>query len=206
MKLLNNETTTMRIKPLPPDTLTPEVRYVHDEIAGLIGRSQSQVNMLDSAGALLGPFPPMLHYPQFGIPALSFLRTLDTQSTLAKTVREVAILTVGSALGARFELYAHEIMAEAFGLSPTAIATLAAGGHPHGLNEAEDMAHVVACALVSGRVIPDSTYNQAVNLLGQDGVAELFFLVGGYSLIAIILNGFDMPPPDNNEQTTSNFR
>ena len=41
----------MRIKPLPPDTLTPEVRYVHDEIAGLIGRSQSQVNMLDSAGA-----------------------------------------------------------------------------------------------------------------------------------------------------------
>lgn len=189
----------MRIKPLPPDTLTPEVRYVHDEIAGLIGRSQSQVNMLDSAGALLGPFPPMLRYPQFGIPALSFLRTLDTQSTLVKTVREVAILTVGSALGARFELYAHEIMAEAFGLSPTTIATLAAGGHPHGLNEAEDIAHVIACALVSGHIIPNSTYKQAANLLGQDGVAELFFLIGGYSLIAIILNGFDMPAPDNNE-------
>jgi len=187
----------MRIKPLPPDTLTPEARYVHDEIAGLIGRSQSQVNMLDSTGALLGPFPPMLHYPQFGIPALSFLRTLDTQSTLAKTVREVAILTVGSALGARFELYAHEIMAEAFGLSPTAIATLAAGGHPHGLNEAEEITHVMTCALVSGRIIPDSTYNQAVNLLGQDGVAELFFLIGGYCLIAIILNGFDMSAPES---------
>ncbi|MFX1704078.1 hypothetical protein PV783_08990 [Chitinophaga sp. CC14] len=171
---------------------------MHDEIAGLIGRSQSQVNMLDPAGALLGPFPPMLHYPQFGIPALSFLRTLDTQATLVKTVREVAILTVGSALGARFELYAHEIMAEAFGLSPTTIATLAAGGHPHGLNEAENIAHVISCALVSGHIIPDSTYKQAVNLLGQDGVAELFFLVGGYSLIAIILNGFDMPAPDNN--------
>jgi 4-carboxymuconolactone decarboxylase len=199
MKLLNTEMTIMRIKPLPPDTLTPEVRYVHDEIAGLIGRSQSQVNMLDAAGALLGPFPPMLHYPQFGIPALSFLRTLDTQATLSKTVREVAILTVGSALGARFELYAHEIMAEAFGLSPATIASLAAGGHPYGLNGAEDIAHVIARALVSGHIIPDSTYKQAVNLLGQDGVAELFFLIGGYSLIAIILNGFDMPAPDNNE-------
>ena len=85
----------MRIKPMPPGTLSPEVRYVHDEIASLVGRSQSEVTMLDAAGALLGPFPPMLQYPQFGIPALSFLRTLDTHATLAKTVREVAILTVG---------------------------------------------------------------------------------------------------------------
>lgn len=190
----------MRIKPIPPETLSPEVRYVHDEIAGLVGRSQSQVTMLDAAGALLGPFPPMLRYPQFGIPALSFLRTLDTHATLTKTVREVAILTVGSAFGARFELYAHEIMAAAFGLSPVVIATLAAGGHPHGLTEEEDIAHVIACSLVSGRIVPDSTYKQAVHLFGQHGVAELFFLIAGYSLIAIILNGFDIPAPDRNEQ------
>jgi 4-carboxymuconolactone decarboxylase len=189
----------MRIKPLPPDTLSPEVRYVHDEIAGLVGRSQSQVTMLNAEGALLGPFAPMLQYPQFGVPALSFLRTLDTQATLAKTVREVAILTVGGAYGARFELYAHEIMAAAFGLSSAAIATLAAGGHPHGLNAEEDIAHVIAATLVSGHILPDSTYNYAVQLLGQDGVAELFFLISGYSLIAVILNGFDMPAPSNDK-------
>ncbi len=91
---------------------------MHDEIAALVGRSQGQVTMMDKTGALLGPFAPMLRYSQFGIPALSFLRTLDTQATLARSVREVAILTVGGAFGARFELYAHEIMAEAFGLSP----------------------------------------------------------------------------------------
>jgi 4-carboxymuconolactone decarboxylase len=199
MKLFNAEMSFMRIKPLPPDALSPEVRYVHDEIARLVGHSQSQVKMIDTQGALLGPFAPMLHYPQFGIPALSFLRTLDTQATLAKTVREVAILTVGSAFGSRFELYAHEIMAAAFGLSPTVIATLAAGGHPYGLNEAEDIAHTIACSLVSGHIVPDSTYEQAVHVLGQDGVAELFFLVGGYSLIAMILNGFDMPAPANDK-------
>jgi 4-carboxymuconolactone decarboxylase len=27
-------------------------------------------------------------------------------------------------------------------------------------------------------------------------VGELLFLIGGYSLIAILLNGFDMPAPD----------
>jgi len=187
-----------RIKPLPPDTLAPEIRYVHDEIAGLVGRSQSQVNMLDPAGALLGPFPAMLHYPQFGIPALSFLRTLDMQSTLAATVREVVILTVGGMFGARFELYAHEIMAKVSGLSPAIIATLAAGAHPQGLNEAEAIAHIITAALVSGHIIPDSTYEQAVAQFGKDGVAELYFLIGGYCLIAIILNGFDITAPDKN--------
>lgn len=187
----------MRIKPLKPDTLTTEQRFVHDEIAKLIGHSQGQVNMMNNEGALLGPFPPMLQYPQFGIPALTFLRSLDNHATLDKAVREVAILTVGGMLGARFELYAHETMAAAFGLSPNAIATLAAGGSPYGLTVQQAITHDIARTLVNGRIVPDSTYKQAVSLLGQDGVAELFFLVGSYSLIAMVLNGFDIPAPDS---------
>lgn len=188
----------MRIQPLPPASLSQDIRYVHDEIANLIGRSQSQVKMIDENGALLGPFMAMLQYPQFGVQALSFLRTLDTQATLSKTVREVAILTVGGFYGARFELYAHEIMASAFGISQNAIATLAAGSHPQGLAEQEAIAHEVAFALVRGRIIPDSTYRYAVDVLGKDAVAELFFLISGYCLIAVILNGFDIPAPESN--------
>ncbi len=193
----------MRIHPLAPDKLNPDVRYVHYEIANLTGRSQSQVNMMDDQGALLGPFIPMLHYPQFGIAALSFLRTLDTHATLSKTVREVAILTVGGVYGAKFELYAHEIMAEAFGIPKNIIATLAAGGNPHGLHEPETIAHDIAYALVTGHIIPDSTYKHAVQLLGKDGVAELFFLISGYCLIAMILNGFDIPAPANHESSSA---
>jgi 4-carboxymuconolactone decarboxylase len=189
----------MRIQPLNPEKLNAEIRYVHDEIATLVGRSQGQVKMLDPEGALLGPFIPMLHYPQFGIPALSFLRSLDEHATLSKTIREVAILTVGGAYGARFELYAHEIMAAAFGVAPDVIATLAAGGSPSGLNEKEAIAHVLARALVTGHIVPDSSYKHAVHLLGKDALAELFFLISGYSLIATILNGFDIPAPENYE-------
>lgn len=190
----------MRIKPLTPDTLSPEARYVHDEISGLIGNSQGQVNMINDQGALMGPFAPMLRYSQFGIPALSFLRTLDTHATLEKTVREVVILTVGGFFGARFILYAHEIMAGVFGLSSTAIATLAAGSHPAGLKEEEDIAHVITSCLLNGHIVPDSTYQHVVHLLGEHAVAELFFLVSSYTVIAIILNGFDMPAPGSSEQ------
>ncbi|RDC56507.1 carboxymuconolactone decarboxylase family protein [Pedobacter chinensis] len=188
----------MRITPLPPDGLSAELRYVHDEIANLINRSQSPATMIDAQGALLGPFAPMLHFPQFGIAALTFLRTLDTQATLDKKVREVAILTVGGFYGAKFELYVHEIMAAAFGISADVIAVLAAGGCPNGLKQQEAIAHHIAHCLVNGRIIPTSTYHYALAVLGKEGLAELFFLVGGYSLIAVILNGFDMPAPDNN--------
>lgn len=188
----------MRIKPLLPDTLSPETRYVHDEIVNLIGNSQSQVNMLDSDGALLGPFIPMLQYPQFGVPALSFIRTLDIHATLPKALREIAILTVGSFYGSRFELYAHEIMAKVYGIPENIIASLATGSRPSNLNIEETVVRDIANTLVKGQIIPDSTYNYAVKLFGKEGVAELYFLIGSYSFIAMILNGFDIPAPDNN--------
>jgi len=187
----------MRIQPIQPGELNPEVRYVHDEIAKLIGHSQGQVKMMDEQGALLGPFPPMLQYPQFGVPALTFLRSLDNHATLPKAVREVAILTVAGILGARFELYAHEIMAQAFGISQESIATLAVAGRPTRLNKQESIVHDITAALVRGRIVPGTTYNLAVSLLGKEGIAELYFLVGGYCLIAMILNGFDIPAPLN---------
>lgn len=189
----------MRIKSLQPETLSQDVRYVHDEIINLIGKSQSQVNMIDAKGALLGPFIPMLNFPQFGIPALSFIRTLDNHATLPKSLREIAILTVAGFYSARFELYAHEIMAKVYGIPQNTIASLASGGRPTNLNVEEKIVHDIAHALVTGNIIPDATYQFAVKLLGKEAVAELYFLIAGYSLIAMLLNGFDIPAPDNSK-------
>lgn len=185
----------MRIEPIEPGRLNAELRLVHDGIAALVGGSQRQVTMTNEAGALIGPFPPMLHYPQFGVPALTFIRSLDQHAKLDKKVREVAILTVGALLDARFELYAHEIMAATFGLSAASIATLSTGGRPQELNDQEAIARDIACTLVKGHVVSDATYNYAIRVLGKDEVAELYFLIGGYCLLAMILNGFDVPAP-----------
>lgn len=186
----------MRLPPLPPATLSPELRKVHDEIAGLVTRTQGRVVMLDAQGALIGPFPSLLRFPQFGVPALVFQRSLSTEARLSKTVREVAILTVGATFNARYELYAHEIMAEVVGLSASQIAVLASGGRPAGLGEQEMIAHDVARTLTAGRILPTSTYERAVQLLGIDGIGELVFLIGSYCLIAMLLNCFDVPVPD----------
>jgi 4-carboxymuconolactone decarboxylase len=186
----------MRLPPLAPAALSPELRQVHDEVASLVARTQARIVALDAQGALVGPFPAMLHFPEFGVPALIFQRTLSSEARLPKTVREVAILTVGAAFGARYEIYAHEITAAAVGLSAAQIAALAAGGRPAVLSEEEAVAHDVARVLATGHILPASTYARALELLGRQGVGELVFLVGGYSLIATLLNAFDVPVPD----------
>lgn len=188
----------MRINPINPDSMSTEVRFVHDEIFKLITHSQGPVAMTNDEGALTGPFPPMLAFPKFGIPALSFVRSLDNHAALPKKVREVAILTVGAAFGARFELYAHEIMAKHFGFSPEAIASLASGIRPAELNQEESAAYEIASVLAKGKIIPDSSYNLGTAILGKDGIAELIFLVGAYTLLAMVLNGFDVPVPEVN--------
>ena len=47
----------------------------------------------------------------------------------------------------------------------------------------------------SGGVLPELLYNNAVERFGEDGAAELIYLIGLYCMISITLNGFDVPIP-----------
>jgi 4-carboxymuconolactone decarboxylase len=183
----------MRANPLLPEEMNPDVLYVHDEVVNLVTRSQGPVPMINEQGALIGPFPPMLRFPQFGIPALSFVRSLDNHATLPKKVKEVAILTVGAAFNCRFELYAHKIMAAHFGFSPASVAALASGTRPADLTQEENIAYEVAGILAKGSILPDSLYTHAQEVLGKETTAELIFLIAAYAMLAMVLNGFDVP-------------
>ncbi|KAA3451585.1 hypothetical protein C7I87_06080 [Mesorhizobium sp. SARCC-RB16n] len=96
-----------------------------------------------------------------------------------------------------YELYAHVLVAEASGLAEETIATIAAGQCPVDLTHQQAAAYDVASALVSGRLLPDLVYHQAVKTFGADGAAELIYLTGLYSLVSVILNGFDVPVPES---------
>lgn len=186
----------MRLPPILPEDLDPELRAVHDTIAGLVGKSMPAVVSVDGRGALVGPYPATLHFPAFGVPALKFLAALNSEARLPKTVRETAILTVGAVFNAQYELYAHEIMGEVAGLSAAQVATLAAGSRPTDLSDEDSIAHDVARALATGHILPASAYDRAVQAFGRDGVGELVFLIGGYCLISTVLNCFDVPAPE----------
>lgn len=185
----------MRLPSLPREALSPELREVHDGIVNLVSQAQEHIVMQDSQGALVGPFPALFHFPRFGVPAALFQRALETEGRLTNALRQVAILAVGASYGARYEIYAHEITGLHSGLSPAKIATLASGGRPADLSEEEAIVYDISQCLVSGRILPTSTYERGKLLLGADEMGELAYLIGGYCLISVLLNFFDVPVP-----------
>ena len=189
----------MRLPPLPPTAMTPGQRALHDAMAPVIAEHLKGFVSKRSDGALVGPFPPMLHFLPFGQPAWEYTRALIEQAKLPKPVREVAILVTGARFNSRYELYAHEHVAASTGLSAAKIAAIAAGQRPSDLSVEEAVAYDVAAALAGGKQLPGSTYQAAVDTLGRDGMGELVYLIGGYCLVSVLLNAFDMSVPGSEE-------
>lgn len=189
----------MRTPPIPPADMDPELRELHDDMAAAVAKHLKGFVSTRADGALVGPFPALLRFPHFGGPAWDFTKALIHNSTLPKPAHEVAILVTGAAFDSRYELYAHERVADGAGLSQAKVATIAAGGRPADLTEEEAAAYDVAAALASGRQLPESTYRRAVRTFGEEGTGELVYLVGGYCLVSVLLNAFDMSVPGREE-------
>ena len=185
----------MRLPPIPPTDMSDEQRALHDEMTGVIHEHLHGFVSDRPDGALVGPFAPMLHFPAWGGPAWAFTKSLMDHTTLPKGPHEVAILVTGAAAGARYELYAHERVAASTDLDAAKIATITAGERPADLTAQEGVAYDVAAALNRGGALPEATYRAAVDAFGHDGAAELIYLVGGYTLVSVLLNAFDVDVP-----------
>ena len=189
----------MRAAPYPPDQMPPEVRSLHDDMAPEVAEHLNGFVSKREDGALVGPFAPMLRFPQFGGPAWRYTKALIENSKLPKPAHEVAILVTGAAFDSRYELYSHERVAEQAGLSDAKIAAITAGQRPDDLTEQEQAAYDVAAALTAGKQLPESTYQRALRAFGEEQTAELVYLVGGYCLVSVLLNAFDVSVPGREE-------
>lgn len=185
----------MRLAPIPPENLAPMLRNLYDDMLKTIGGSLKSFVAKRDDGALVGPFNAMLHFPQFGEPFWNFSKSFFEHSKMPKTAHEVAILVTGAHFNARYELYAHEHVAKAAGLSTAKIATITAGQRPADLTPEEGVAYDVAAALSAGKQLSASTYQAALDAFGEDGAGELIFLVASYATVSVLLNGFDVPVP-----------
>ena len=185
----------MRLKPLLPSELNAEQRSLYDKIQDLTKGLDRGFTMAREDGAMLGPYNPMLHFPQFGGAAWGVNTALTQHTTLPKPVHELVILVTGARFSARYEVYAHEFTAEKAGLSSAKIAALTAGARPDELTADEATAFDVATALTRGAQLPESTYQAALHAFGPAGTGELIFLIGFYCMISVLLNGYDVSVP-----------
>jgi len=172
-------------------------RRVHDAIADgpRRRRPQGTLPIMDDAGRLLGPFAVMLLAPPVGGAlqqvgsALRFGNDLGAP-LLTDRQRELADLAVASAHRCDFEWRAHEVAARKLDLAPGQLADIADGRVPEGLTDSEAMVCRMAAIMARDRSLADDEYEAAIGLLGAPTLAELTWLVGYYSALALALAVF----------------
>lgn len=175
-----------------PDMDAAQLR-LHDAIANGPRRGQHQqgtVPIMDDAGRLLGPFTVMLLAPRVGSPMQEVGAALRFATSLTGRERELGVLAVAAAHQCDFEWRAHEAAARGLEITAAQLEAIADSRVPAGLTDAEAMVFRLAATMARDRSLPDADYDAAVALLGAVKLAELTWLVGYYSALALALAVF----------------
>lgn len=178
--------------------LDDEQRAAVDRIRSGTARwaEESGFAATDDEGGLIGPFNAFVLRPRPGTAFNRWVATDQQESSLAGTVREVVILTVGAAWGAAYELYAHTAVARSVGLDENAVQALLDGTAAQVLTGDELVVHRFVDELVRTHRVTDDTYAAAEAALGRDGVLDTVHLTGMYLSVSALLNAFEIPAPD----------
>ena len=143
-----------------------------------------------SRGAVVGPFTVLLHRPELASAAEALGGYLRFGSPLDAVAREAVIVTVAALLECRFELATHETLARDAGVDVDAIRS----GRTNRLRDDVRVAVEIARRLIMDHRIPDDLFASARAHWDDAALVDLIGLVGYYSMLAAVLNGFEITP------------
>lgn len=149
----------------------------------------------ESRGAVRGPHGVLMHHPELARPVSEVGDYLRFHGLLPGADRELAILTAGREVEARYEWQAHEPIGLREGTRPEAIEVVRGNAPTDALQPRERVIIDVVRSLFRTHAIPGALYQSAEAELGREALIELVALVGYYGLIGFILNGFDVDLP-----------
>ena len=184
-----------RLKGLTPEELSGEQRELYESIAGGDRARDASFRLTEADGSLVGPFNVLLLSPVVGNAVQSVGAAIRFGCDLSPMVREIAILAVAARWRSPFEWWAHDPIARRAGLSDDQIRALYSGRTPAFDDEATAAAHAFCRALLAGQRPDDETFAAARDAFGKGGVMELVTLVGYYSLLAQLMETFDVGVP-----------
>jgi 4-carboxymuconolactone decarboxylase len=187
---------TRRLRKLEVSELDDEQRALYqDMVGGPRGQGPQLFALRDETGSLEGPFNAMLLSPPLGSALQALGARVRYSSRLGDRGRELAILAVGYAWNSGFEIYAHERIARAAGLTEAELAAVRSGRFAALRDPVERAVAALAHALVTRSDLNDEEYQAGCRTLGEDGLFELTTLVGYYATLALQLRVFRVPVP-----------
>ena len=115
------------------------------------------------------------------------------RASLPARLVELAILVTVRFWGAQYAWNAHEPRAVQVGLGPEVISAISAGRRPVFTHRDEAVVFDFCTQLQEGRAVGDTTYEAALDVLGEQGVVELTAVAGFYATVSMTVKVFDIP-------------
>ncbi len=174
----------MRLPRVTREELSPENQAVWDRIAA-------------NRHGVGGPYGVLIHVPKLADCERATEDYFRFESALPEADREIVIMAVAREAGARYAWARHEVRAREAGVRPEAIEVLRANGPAESLAPRERLLVEIARLLLRKRTLDDDLFARGRAELGERQLVELVTLVGHYGLVGLVLNSFEIPPPDD---------
>lgn len=146
-------------------------------------------------GEVRGPFKMLMHNPKAADAVQRMGAYLRFDGVIDGRLRELAILVTARHWTAQYEWFAHAPIAEREGLDPAIIAAVAKRQNPRFKNKDERVIYNFVTDLHTKHKVGKANYAAATKLLGRAGVVELIVLCGHYTVVSMVLNGFEVEVP-----------
>ena len=143
-----------------------------------------------------GPFNVMLRSPVMGDFAQELGAQVRFNSSLPAPLRELAIMMAARHWTAHYEWNAHKTAALAAGLNPAIVTAIAEGQTPKSMQANEAALYRFCSELMQTARVSNDTFAGAKAAFGEQGVAEIIFTLGYYSMVSMLLNVDQYPLPD----------
>ncbi|MGO4326231.1 carboxymuconolactone decarboxylase family protein [Cupriavidus sp. 2TAF22] len=140
----------------------------------------------------LNVFKMLFHSPNMAPGYFSLAEGILRGNTLSGPLRELVILRVGNLYDAPYELYHHERLARAAGLSEAGIAGARLGARAEGLSDAERSVITWTDSIVNNHELVGQERHDAVDMFGYKGLMDLVMTVGFYQLVCNYLRTFEI--------------
>lgn len=147
-----------------------------------------------------GPGSVMIHVPQAHQLMNAVNKHLRGASSLPKKLQELAMLVTARELDCQYIWNAHAASASECGVSKATVEALR--DHKELPKLADDESAVVRFGQEFFRThrVSRGAFQAALEQLGKQGAIELGLIMGNYSLLALLVNSFDVDlPPDRKE-------
>ena len=176
-------THTDRLPPIEPSQWTDEQRRCAEEIIAGPRR------------ALISPFVPLLRSPELCTHAQRMGEYLRYRSAIGLKLSELAILVTASHWEQQVEWCIHAPIAEREGIAPAVVRAIEQQRTPVFERSDERTVFEMSRQLLQDRRVDDATWASAHAQLGEQGVVDLTGIVGYYTMLSVVMNGAQTPPP-----------